>query len=378
MQSSLDNEKEVLKKLKTTYEESLDEIDKKLEELLSRQDADMQHVIYQAEYQKALKKQIEGILNTMEANQFDTISEYLTTCYEDGYIGTMYSLQNQGIPLALPIDQEEVLRAVQLDSKISEGLYTRLGEDVRELKKKITSEVSRGISTGMSYSQIAKQLEAKSKIGYNNAVRIVRTEGHRIQVQSSMDACYKAREIGASIVKQWSSALDARTRISHIKVNKELRELDEKFSNGLMYPGDPSGGASEVVNCRCALNQRARWALDDSELEKLKEASRQNGLAKAKNFSEYMDMYKNLPMKINLQFFASDSKDYDTIFLPKEEYAKIISEFNTNMSDKQRKQKVVTKAIGNYYYTIENNGFNNYRVIDKEPIDEDFLDWGDE
>ena len=50
---------------------------------------------------------------------------------------------------------------------------------------------------------------------------------------------------------------------SHQKVDGEIRELDEPFSNGLMFPGDPAGGAAEVVNCRCALLQRARWALDD-------------------------------------------------------------------------------------------------------------------
>ena len=36
-----------------------------------------------------------------------------------------------------------------------------------------------------------------------------------------------------------------------------------------MYPGDPNAPASEVVNCRCALLQRAKWALTDEEFTKM-------------------------------------------------------------------------------------------------------------
>jgi uncharacterized protein with gpF-like domain len=203
----------------------------------------------------------------------------------------LYDLQGQGIPLAFPMDQEAMVRAVQLDSKISEGLYSRLGEDVSLLKKKITAQVSRGISTGMSYQMVAKQLAGYTRIGYNNAIRIARTEGHRVQCQSSMDACYKAKEKGAEVVKQWDAALDARTRESHAMVDGEIRELDEKFSNGLMFPGDPAGGAAEVINCRCALNQRARWALDEEELETLRKRAEYFGLDKADTFDDYKKKY---------------------------------------------------------------------------------------
>lgn len=267
----MDNEEAVIRRLKQVYNQSLKDINQNIEDLMSRSDSDQQHVIYQVEYQKALKRQINGILDTMETEQFKTVSEYLTKCYDEGFIGTMYDLQGQGIPLALPIDQEQVVRAVQLDSKISNGLYSKLGEDVSILKKHIAAQVSRGISTGMSFEQVAQQISFKMIGTYNTpggslakAMRIARTEGHRIQIQAGMDACYKAKEKGADVVKQWDSTLDGKTRESHQKVDGEIRELDEPFSNGLMFPGDPSGKAAEVVNCRCALFQRARWALNDS------------------------------------------------------------------------------------------------------------------
>lgn len=260
-QQYLNNEKAVLKKLERNYQDALDEINSKIELLMARQDADMQHVIYQVEYQKALKTQVQSILETLQTNEFETVSEYLTKSYEDGFIGTMYDLQGQGIPLIFPIDQEQVADAIQQETKLSENLYTAMGHDIKDLQKKISGEISRGLSSGQMYSEITRNIASWARIPRNNAVRIARTEAHRIQTKASMNACNKAKEKGADVVKQWDASLDKRTRDSHAQVDGEIRELDEKFSNGLMYPGDPSGSAEEVINCRCALLQRARWAL---------------------------------------------------------------------------------------------------------------------
>lgn len=259
----------------------------------------LQSKVYQKKYQEALKKQVGDVLDTMHDKEFKIVSDYLTECYENGFVGTLYDLQGQGIPLCFPMDQEAMVRAVQLDSKISKGLYTRLGEDVNLLKRRITAEVSRGISTGMTFKQVAQQLAAKTKIGYNNAVRIARTEGHRINSQSTMDACYKAKDKGADVVKQWSAYLDMRTRNSHAMVDGEIRELDEAFSNGLMFPGDPAGGAAEVINCRCRLKQRARWALEGT-------FTKWNGITKQLETFESLDDYN----EFKKAYFSKENKQY--------------------------------------------------------------------
>lgn len=314
----LDNEEAVIRRLKQVYNQSLKDITAKTKVLqdqintldalegmtsdpaeLAKLQSMKQAKIYQKQYQDALKKQVNSILDNMQVEEFKTVAEYLNQCYEEAFVGTMFDLQGQGIPLCFPMDQEAMVRAVQLDSKISNGLYSRLGEDVALLKKKITAQVSRGISTGMSFQQVAKQLSDYTSIGFNNAVRIARTEGHRIQVQSGMDACYKAKDKGADVVKQWDSTLDKRTRKSHQKVDGEIKELDEPFSNGLMFPGDPSGGASEVVNCRCALLQRARWALSDEEFTKMNgETGELVDFKSIKDYDEFKKKYWQEAKKI--------------------------------------------------------------------------------
>lgn len=326
----LDDEERVIRRLQAVYNQSLKYITQKAnalqEEIYKIQDKynsieDEQEretlksmersKVYQKQYQDALKAQVNSILDKMHRKEFKTVNKYLNDCYDKAFTGNMYVLHGEGIPLIVPIDQEKVVRAVQVNSKISKGLYSRLGEDVDLLKRKITAQISRGVATGMSYSQMAQQLAGYTKTGYNNAVRITRTEGHRIQQESTMDACYAARERGADVVKQWDATMDANTRESHQMVDGEVRALDEKFSNGLMYPGDPSGSVAEVINCRCVLLQRAKWALDQKELDRLKERASFYGLDKRKSFDEFNKKYigtvensKGNKIKMDLQFFA--------------------------------------------------------------------------
>ena len=367
-QQFIGNEEAVIGRLKQVYNKSLQDVTEKAQSLHEEIEAltaayddiedeaekavmksRIQSKVYQKQYQDSLKKQVSDILDNMQKNEYKAVSEYLDKCYEDGFVGTLYDLQGQGIPLCFPLDQESMVRAVQLDSKISEGLYTRLGEDVGLLKKKITAQVSRGIATGMTFKQVAQQLSGYTKIGYNNAIRIARTEGHRIQCQAGMDACYKAKDRGADVVKQWDSTLDARTRDSHVAVDQQIKELDEKFDNGLMFPGDPSGAAEEVINCRCALLQRARWAVGGS-------------FTKMNNFTKQLETFESPKEydEFKKAFFSKESRKY--------------MNYVQKMEDKYKTKdfrKVLDKMTDEEYdkysvLTTENPMFNR-KGIDKIP-----------
>lgn len=260
-QKILDNEKEVLEALKKNYEDALDNINEELQYLMSRNDTDMQYVIYQKEYQKSLKNQVESILNDLNSEEFESVSDYLERTYEDGFIGTMYDIQSQGIPLIFPIDQEQVVKAITHDTKLSTDLYSAF--NIKELKKNIASEISIGISNAVTYNEIARRISKHCSVNLNNAMRIARTEGHRINIQAAMDAQHKAKEKGADIVKQWDATLDSKTRQTHRELDGQIRELDEDFeySGGSVSAPAHFGNPAEDCNCRCALLQRARWAL---------------------------------------------------------------------------------------------------------------------
>lgn len=72
--------------------------------------------------------------------------------------------------------------------------------------------------------------------------------------------------------------------------------------------------------------------------------------------------------KIGLQFFALKATSRKTIRLPAKEYAHVMSEIATNITKEQRQHGTITKHIGNYIYTFENNFDGTYRVIGKRKI----------
>lgn len=264
LQEQLDKEKAILRELESIYKESLELINERIKIL---QFDETQSKIYQQKYQKNLKNQLEKILAAMNEKQYENIQEYLDECYRDGYLGTLYSMQQQGVPLVIPIDQEAVVKAIQLDSKLSKGLYTALGVDITRLKKTIASEISRGISTDMPYADMARNVNEVSNTGLSNAMRIVRTEGHRIQQASAFDAQKAAKAKGADVVKQWDSTMDGATRKTHRELDGQIREIDEPFTIGTKKADAPGyfGDPAEDCNCRCVSLTRAKWALGSEE-----------------------------------------------------------------------------------------------------------------
>lgn len=86
---------------------------------------------------------------------------------------------------------------------------------------------------------------------------------------------------------------------------------------------------------------------------------------------EIVDRYfkKGNNFKLDIQFFAKKPKDYASIRLGKNEYPRVVSQLNTNLTKDQMKSgSIVRKAIGDYVYTFEVIEFDNYRFISKKRI----------
>ena len=150
LQAQLDAEKAVLKQLEKQYKRALHDIEERVKLFdfdLSRLDNAMSEEglddatkavlqsqrrsrVYQKQYQEAMRGQINGILDKLHGDEYSTIQQYLDDSYTSGFVGTMYDIAGQGIPLIMPIDQAAAVRAVQLESKVSGSFYDALGVDI--------------------------------------------------------------------------------------------------------------------------------------------------------------------------------------------------------------------------------------------------------
>lgn len=330
IQAQLKSEKAVLKELEKHYQEALKGIEARIAELLGRNDANLPHVIRRVEYQRMILAQVKAALDALHAKEYETIADYLKNSYTNAFVGSVYTLHQQNVPVIIPIDQSAAIKAVTIDSKLKSDLYTELGIDLTQFKKTIAAEITRGIASGMLYSDMMRNIKNAGGVPLSRARTIVRTEAGRVQEQATFDAAKGAKAKGADVVKQWSAILDGKTRDSHRRLDGQIREINEPFTLGkrkAMHPHD-FGVAAEDINCRCTMLTRARAALDEDELKILREnavrhslymddpkAFRAEKLPALKNFQEFKKAYlkaaetventgKSGIMVLDLQTFA--------------------------------------------------------------------------
>lgn len=120
-----------------------------------------------------------------------------------------------------------------------------------------------GSNQGDTLEQTITKLGSVRSLTSFRAMTIGRTETHNMAMFASHQTAYQIEvEAETKLLKFWSPTEDERTRISHMEMaDSEGVALDADFvlnseTGGVDYmqrPGDPSGSAGNVINCRCVL-----------------------------------------------------------------------------------------------------------------------------
>jgi HK97 family phage portal protein len=136
------------------------------------------------------------------------------------------------------VDEHGLEKAVEINGTTQELLAKSLGD---------------GIAAGEGILDLQKRLDDQfDGLRDYRSERIARTESAG-SMNFGSTATYKSAGVEK---KEWLAVQDDRTRDAHAEADGQVVGIDEPFvvdGEELMYPGDPSGSAENVINERCTI-----------------------------------------------------------------------------------------------------------------------------
>jgi len=128
---------------------------------------------------------------------------------------------------------------------------TSVTDTTRERIQQLLDD-SQDLPTSQQATFIQEKLDSP-EFNRNRALVIARTE---TTTSANYGAFLGGMDSDYEVSKQWLSILDKNTRADHVDANGQLVDMADTFTVGssqMLYPGDMSAPANEVVNCRCSM-----------------------------------------------------------------------------------------------------------------------------
>lgn len=198
-------------------------------------------------------------------------------------------------------------------------------------KQHINSTITQAILQGKAIPDVAKSLEKVTDMDKRAAVRNARTAVTCAQNKARFDSYERAEELGIKMKKVWLATLDDRTRESHVDLDGEEVDINEKFSNGLMFPADPDGEPAETYNCRCRMiTQIDKYRTDWSDLK-----NRNNDKLGGMSYDEWKETHETETPKENKPIIHTEA--YKTLI------DKIAKDYNIEYREVEDLQKPLTE-----------------------------------
>ena len=256
---------------------------------------------------------------------------------------------------AISPEKSEIMKAVLFDN-------TSLIKSIpSEYFKSITGAVARSIESGKGIKWLTQELTLY---------------GAKSGRKTELMALDQTRKAYTSInLRNFKEAGIKKFKWLHSGGSRDPREYHKNVLNGKIFDiDDPPvidirtgerGYPGQLPNCRCVMC--AVLDFDDPSPETFDEWHEddhprdEGGKFSTSNTSGGKFEKSSLRDKIK-------SKQFKPVRLSKDEYSKVMHELNTNLTKEERKKGKIKRPIGSYVYTIVNNGFNEYTIIEKEEI----------
>lgn len=250
-----------LEEVRATIEALGEEADPVKRLVLQRREARLSALV------DSIAKDIKEV-NTLAAKMIN--NEMLNVFEENINFGHYFMEQEGGYLLNFDLYNKNIIKKLYKDNenpftKIALGNIQNKGKIYRDLRRNFAA----AIRNGESIDEIAKRVQKVVNKNNYRSVRIARTETTRLESIGREESFKQGQELGLKMKKVWISTTDARTRDSHLLLNGKAMDMDKRFDNGLLYPGEHGGKAEEVINCRCTHVVELQGIEKGAELEKL-------------------------------------------------------------------------------------------------------------
>lgn len=288
-------EKGAEKEIRKAYQELLKELRHYLADTYTQyaeDDALTYGILQKHSYYARFLEEVEQKINDISPEVKRLIRSTVDQTYEYTYNGMIDCVKKAGIDpvvtAGLKACTPDVIRRAVENPVSKLTLNDRLEKHRKEIIYDIKQDISVGLMNGDRYSTMANRIKKSVDGDYKKAIRIARTETHRVReagnhdAARSVDEVLKTGESGMRMAKTWKTMKDERVRpakakgksrkYDHRKMDGVLVLVDEEFTlpSGAktMAPGQ-SGVAGEDINCRCYLSyglQRVEKELEKFEM----------------------------------------------------------------------------------------------------------------
>jgi len=208
------------------------------------------------EKKSVIAKSLEDIIAGGSGDVEKIMNKYFNKSAEYGYSGSMYELeQSYGVALTNTIIDKRFVEEWVKHPVDGMLLSTRLYRQRATQAMRSAQALLDGLWHGQSYSFMATRLKEISEANYRQAMRILRTEGGRIQSEAKLSAYKEATEQGVHVKKKWLAIKDGRTRHDHMALDGQVVDIDDTFSIYGYHAEAPRlfGVAGQDINCRCVM-----------------------------------------------------------------------------------------------------------------------------
>ena len=142
-----------------------------------------------------------------------------------------------------------------VDVSTVDGIKKKIdtAKDLAWNEKLLNSKLLKGLLHGDSVDTIALDFLSVVNNNQASAMRNARTMITEAECSGRNDSYKALDEMGIVQKKVWIATPDERVRDEHLLMDGEEVDIDDVFSNGCAFPGDPAGDPETVYNCRCSI-----------------------------------------------------------------------------------------------------------------------------